>query len=543
MGNLSNLFISASFQSLLHLGNDSVISSSLVGIQDGFGNSVGIAVNSAGDLSISGSLTSSLQQGYVWVGNASGKTTTVPTSSFGGGGSATWPVSGTPSGIVSGSSQLTSSYDTRYALSGSVNLTSLNQFTASQETKNSTLATYTGSVNTQLTNLSLSQSIDNQKWINISTQSGSWGGGTINTGSFATTGSNVFVGEQYINGGRHLQIQRSATGANQYLRLGPTDNENNFAFIVTGSDQNPGQQVWGINIGGGQWANSFDAGVAFNSYVSASNGIQIGRGTDDGIGKVGLNISRLSGQTGIQINQTGVGASWFVGTRENNNGNLIISSSANDKYIEFASSSGWMEVYANQTNFNQNVSFRGLVNARNIQTDLGNNYTAQFDIISGSNANISGSLWVGGHKQFNVGAWQDTTTQSGSANTAYAFKFDTVDILDGVFLSGSTGLQAGYTGIYNVQWSGQLVQGAGSADVTVWLRKNGINVTGSGGRVTMPSNSKLLPAWNYVLELQANDVIELMWGSTASDTTWAYLPASGIYPACASIIATITQVK
>jgi hypothetical protein len=108
MGNLSNLFISASFQSLLHLGNDSTITSSLVGIQDGFGNSVGIAVNSAGDLSISGSLTSSLQQGYVWVGNSNGRTTTVPTSSFGGGGGS--------------------------------DLTSLNAFTASQQTKNNTLA-------------------------------------------------------------------------------------------------------------------------------------------------------------------------------------------------------------------------------------------------------------------------------------------------------------------------------------------------------------------------------------------------------------------
>lgn len=36
-----------------------------------------------GSLGISGNLTSSLQQGYVWVGNASGRTTTVATSSFG----------------------------------------------------------------------------------------------------------------------------------------------------------------------------------------------------------------------------------------------------------------------------------------------------------------------------------------------------------------------------------------------------------------------------------------------------------------------------
>ena len=43
-----------------------------------------------GSLSVSNTLTASLQQGYVWVGNASGKTTTVSTSSFASTGSNTF---------------------------------------------------------------------------------------------------------------------------------------------------------------------------------------------------------------------------------------------------------------------------------------------------------------------------------------------------------------------------------------------------------------------------------------------------------------------
>jgi hypothetical protein len=86
MGNLSNLFVSKSFQSLIHLATDNTASATLIGLEDGFGNSIGVSVNTGGDLALSGSLTASLQQGYVWVGNASGKTTTVSTSSFGGGG-------------------------------------------------------------------------------------------------------------------------------------------------------------------------------------------------------------------------------------------------------------------------------------------------------------------------------------------------------------------------------------------------------------------------------------------------------------------------
>ena len=51
-----------------------------------------------------------------------------------------------------------------------------------------------------------------------------------------------------------------------------------------------------------------------------------------------------------------------------------------------------MEVYANQTNFNNNVAFRSRVDVRNVFTDTGLGYTAQFDSISGSNANISGVM-------------------------------------------------------------------------------------------------------------------------------------------------------
>jgi len=148
-----------------------------------------------------------------------------------------------------------------------------------------------------------------------------------------------------------------------------------------------------------------------------------------------------------------------------------------------------------------------------------------------------------GHKMFNVGAFQDTTTQSGSANTAYAFKFNTTDISQGVAISGSTGLQVTNSGTYNIQWSGQAVNGAGGEDLTIWLRKNGTNIDGTAGQITLASNTKALPAWNWVIDLVANDNIQIMWGSTGGNSTWSYIPAATIYPAAASIIATVTQVR
>ena len=56
MGSLSNLYISQSFQSLIHLGNDISASSTQVELQDGIGQGLGIFVNTNGDVSIDGAL-------------------------------------------------------------------------------------------------------------------------------------------------------------------------------------------------------------------------------------------------------------------------------------------------------------------------------------------------------------------------------------------------------------------------------------------------------------------------------------------------------
>jgi len=57
MGNLSNLYISQSFISLLHFGSNSSASAALTEIQDGLGYSTGISMNNSGDLAVGGALT------------------------------------------------------------------------------------------------------------------------------------------------------------------------------------------------------------------------------------------------------------------------------------------------------------------------------------------------------------------------------------------------------------------------------------------------------------------------------------------------------
>jgi hypothetical protein len=104
-------------------------------------------------------------------------------------------------------------------LSSGSDLTSLNAFTQSQNTKNSTLATYTASVDTKFTTIGTYTASNDTKWNTLSGL----------TGSYATTGSNRFTGNQFIDkanvlytngiywtssevGYNNLEIINSATG-------------------------------------------------------------------------------------------------------------------------------------------------------------------------------------------------------------------------------------------------------------------------------------------------------------------------------------------
>jgi hypothetical protein len=60
MGNLSTLYISQSFQSLLHFGTNWTASTSLIEIQDGSGSALGLYLNTGGDLLTTHSISSSI---------------------------------------------------------------------------------------------------------------------------------------------------------------------------------------------------------------------------------------------------------------------------------------------------------------------------------------------------------------------------------------------------------------------------------------------------------------------------------------------------
>jgi len=150
------------------------------------------------------------------------------------------------------------------------------------------------------------------------------------------------------------------------------------------------------------------------------------------------------------------------------------------------------------------------------------------------------------------GAFQDDTIQTAdSTNTAYAVKFNTTDLSNGVTIvndddGNPTRVTLANTGIYTIQFSLQLekIGGAGNFVIDLWFRKNGNNIDGSTGKVVLTGNvnaSPIVASWNYVLDLVAGDYVQLMWSTSNVNAVIFSESANPPHPSVPSSILTVTQ--
>ena len=149
------------------------------------------------------------------------------------------------------------------------------------------------------------------------------------------------------------------------------------------------------------------------------------------------------------------------------------------------------------------------------------------------------------------GSFQDTTDQTAaSANTAYPITFNTTDYSNGVYISSSSRINVRNAGTYNLQFSAQVVNTDSQIhDIDIWLRKNGFDVSGTNGQVSIPNrhggvDGRLLPAWNYIIDLAAGDYLQLVWNTTSTQVSLEHIgtQTSPTRPSTASIIATMQYI-
>jgi hypothetical protein len=158
----------------------------------------------------------------------------------------------------------------------------------------------------------------------------------------------------------------------------------------------------------------------------------------------------------------------------------------------------------------------------------------------------------GKYLAFPYGAFSDFTDHTTTVNTATLMTLNTTDFSNGVSVVSNSKITVEYAGVYNLQFSVQL-QNLDNApqDVFIWLKQNNADITGSTGLVGLPARKSAgvpfhdIKGWNYFLNMNAGDHVQIYWSTTNADVTIQTYPASGTptKPSTASIVATLSFVS
>jgi hypothetical protein len=93
-------------------------------------------------------------------------------------------------------------------------------------------------------------------------------------------------------------------------------------------------------------------------------------------------------------------------------------------------------------------------------------------------------------------------------------------------------------GVYNFQFSGQLLSGSASAkQVYIWISRNGTDIGYSTHQYTVSgSGNHLNISWNFDIDLDAGEYIEMQWASDDIDMKLEAAVATALHPGMPSAV-------
>jgi hypothetical protein len=144
-----------------------------------------------------------------------------------------------------------------------------------------------------------------------------------------------------------------------------------------------------------------------------------------------------------------------------------------------------------------------------------------------------------------------TNQLTGTAGGVGTYSVSTSGTIASTTLQGraTSKIVATVAGTYNLQWSGQFSSLSNASEtVYVWLRINGVDVSGSTGQIGLLQRksagvaNNMIVGWNFYINLNAGDYVEIFWlVSDATNVTLVTFPksTSPAYPGTASLVTTI----
>jgi len=144
------------------------------------------------------------------------------------------------------------------------------------------------------------------------------------------------------------------------------------------------------------------------------------------------------------------------------------------------------------------------------------------------------------------GVFYSTVDQTASAaDTGYAVSFDTTRANSAVSVASNSRLTVVNPGVYHLKTTLQLEStNSATKAVSVWLKKNGVDVTYSSHDYTISGNGKKdIANWNGSVALVADDYVEVFWATDDTNVKLDAHVAASPSPAVASASVAMTFIS
>lgn len=142
-------------------------------------------------------------------------------------------------------------------------------------------------------------------------------------------------------------------------------------------------------------------------------------------------------------------------------------------------------------------------------------------------------------------AYYDTTKQLNSLLVNY-LQYNTKDFESGITIDGGDRIVFARDGIYNIQFSAQMQKiDSGKDSIEIWLERNAANIPNTSTVVSMDgNNTKYVAAWNWMVSVNADDIIKIAWYSADVNVEIATRGTATLpdRPEVPSVILTVQQV-
>lgn len=146
------------------------------------------------------------------------------------------------------------------------------------------------------------------------------------------------------------------------------------------------------------------------------------------------------------------------------------------------------------------------------------------------------------------GLFFNTSDQTlASTNTATPVEFTSTYLSNAVEVNAGTDsrIYVRVSGVYNFQFSGQLKSGSASAkQIYIWIVRNGTDIGYSTHQYTLEgSNNHLNIAWNFNIDLNDGDYMELEWAANDTNVTFEATAATSPHPGIPSAVIAVNYVS